>query len=316
MSFVTYKDIDTSYVDERDYLKTGITEFDKKCLGFGKGQLVILTGTRGSGKTSLLGQIKLNFVEQGYKGLEFNLEMTNKRAKQWLLLQACGKENLKTRTTKTGATIFEPKNELVIEKICNWLGDNLLLDDNKTYNAKKIMAELKEQLAKTPIDYVIIDNLFRMDIADYGSEKYLAQTAFVKMLQKFCQEENICLILVCHPTKVKTCPRIEDVSGSGDLINACDLCLIVHRVSTDFKFRAKETFGWGDEHPMLKYTTLFEVAKDREFGNEGTIVGLYFQYESKRFLGADRQETHYSWDKLPETINLVENANIDIKDVF
>ena len=69
MSFIKYKDIPDISINEKDYLKTGIKEFDRRCLGFGKGQLIIITGTRGGGKTSLLGQLKLNFIDNGYSCL-------------------------------------------------------------------------------------------------------------------------------------------------------------------------------------------------------------------------------------------------------
>lgn len=298
MSFIAYKDIKDISINEKDYLKTGILDFDKRCLGFGKGQLIIITGTRGGGKTSLLGQIKLNFVDNGYRGLEYNLEMTNKRAKLWVVLQACGKDNLKTRQTSSGKTIYEPKSSFVAERICEWLGEKILIDDNESYRFLKIKENIEKKLNQdNRIDFIIVDNLFRMDIGDMANEKYLAQTKVAKELQLLCQKHNVCLILVCHPTKVKSCVRIEDVSGSGDLVNACDMCLIVHRVTNDFVYRAKEYFGWKDDNPLFEFNTLFEIAKDREFGEEGTMIGLFFEEESKRFLNFKGENRRYGWDK-------------------
>ena len=299
MSFVRYKDISNSQIEERDYLKTGIRDFDKACLGIGKGQLTIITGTRGGGKSSLLGQIKLNFVNNGYRGLAYNLEMTNKREKQWIVLQACGKNKLKCEATSSGKELYLPKSEYVVERICEWLGDKLLLDDNESYRFAVIKKNIEKKLEEDKgIDFVILDNLFRMDIADFGTEKYLAQTKVAKELQELCQKKNVALILVCHPNKVKTCPRIEDVGGSGDLINACDSCIIIHRVTNDFKYRAKEYFGWNDNHPLFEYDTLFEIAKDRDFGEEGTMIGLYFEKESKRFLNYKGENIHYGWENI------------------
>lgn len=298
MSFIKYKDIPDISINEKDYLKTGIKEFDRRCLGFGKGQLIIITGTRGGGKTSLLGQIKLNFIDNGYRGLEYNLEMVNKRAKQWVILQACGKDNLKIRQTSTGKTIYEPKTSFIAQRVCEWIGDKLLIDDNESYRFSKIKDNIENKLKEDDkIDFVIVDNLFRMDIGDVANEKYLAQTKVAKELQLLCQKHNVCLILVCHPTKVKSCVRIEDVSGSGDLVNACDMCLIVHRVSNDFKYRAKEYFNWTDDNPLFQFSTLFEIAKDREFGEEGNMIGLYYEEESKRFLNFKGENRRYGWDK-------------------
>ena len=296
MSFVCYRDIESTTIDEKDYLKTGIKQFDKMCLGFGKSHLVIITGTRGGGKSSLLGQIELNFIDNGYRGLKYSLEMTNKRSKQWIVLQACGKENLKCETTITGKELYVPKTSFITQKICEWIGDKCQIDNNESYRFAVIKKNIEKKLEEdTSIDFVIIDNLFRMDIADFGNEKYLAQTRIAKELQELCQRKNVCLILVCHPNKVKTCPRIEDVGGSGDIINACDMCIIVHRVSNDFKYRAKDYFGWNDDNPLFEYDTLWEIAKDREFGEEGTMIGLYFEKESKRFLNFKGENKKYGW---------------------
>lgn len=312
MSFVCYKDIEDGSINERDYLKTGIHDFDRLCLGIGKGQLTIISGTRGGGKSTLLGQIKLNFVNSGYRGLAYNLEMTPKREKQWIVLQACGKENLRVQQTLSGKELYIPKDQITTDRICDWIGDKLLIDDNKSYRFSEIKKNIERQLAQdNRIDFVILDNLFRMDIGDLGSEKYLAQTRVAKELQEMCQRRNVALILVCHPNKVKTCPRIEDVGGSGDLINACDSCIIVHRVTNDFKYRAKEYFGWADSHPLFGYNTLIEVAKDRDFGEEGTMFGLYFEKESKRFLNYEGENIRYGWQGEMEQTGLTEYIDDD-----
>lgn len=307
MTFVRYKDIAYARIRESDYLKTGIKEFDKACFGIGKGQLTIISGTRGGGKSTLLGQLKLNFIDKGYRGLAYNLEMTNVREKQWLILQACGKDNLREKITDSGKTVYFPKNEIIVDTICEWIGDKLLIDDNESYRFSIIRKSIEEQLSKdSDIDFIILDNLFRMDIADFGAEKYLAQTHIAKNLQKLCQDKNIALILVCHPNKVKTCPRIEDIGGSGDLINACDTCIIVHRVTNDFKYRAKDYFGWDENHPLFEYDTLVEIAKDRDFGEEGTMIGLYFEKESKRFLNYRNENVVYGWNRNGQQIDLDE----------
>lgn len=313
MSFVRYKDISNESVNEKDYLKTGVRDFDKLCLGIGKGQLTIITGTRGGGKSSLLGQIKLNFINNGYRGLAYNLEMTNKREKQWVVLQACGKDNLKCEITSSGKELYLPKNNYIVEKICDWIDDKLLIDDNESYRFSVIKKNIEKKLEEDKrIDFVILDNLFRMDIADFGNEKYIAQTRVAKDLQELCQKKNVALILVCHPNKVKTCPRIEDVGGSGDLINACDMCIIIHRVTNDFKYRAKEYFGWNDENLLFQYDTLFEVAKDRDFGEEGTMLGLFFEKQSKRFLNFVGENIHFGWENngVQQTLIPIENGDL------
>lgn len=105
--------------------------------------------------------------------------------------------------------------------------------------------------------------------------------------------------MVAHPNKVKTLPRIEDVGGSGDIINTADTVLLVHRVTEDFKIRAGEYFGWKEGHPALEYSNIIEIAKDREFGDDDSMVGVYFDPKSKRFLNYPGENIRYGWDVSP-----------------
>ena len=113
MGFRTYTDIADFRIDESQYLKTGIEKLDKAILGLGLGQLVIITGTRAGGKTTLTGQLTCNFIDKGYSGLICSFEMANPRLKNWLTLQALGSENLRGYTTSTGKELFYPRTKEV-----------------------------------------------------------------------------------------------------------------------------------------------------------------------------------------------------------
>lgn len=298
MSFKFYKDIDRSPVDEKDFLKTNIKQLNRCCCGLPKGGLVLLSGLRGQGKSTFLGQLKLDLIDNGYKGLEFSLEMSNKKTLQWTVLQACGKENLKEIQTSGGKVFYEPKSKFIEDKIIDWIGEKLELDDNETFNAKKIEKQIMTRLENAQdIDFCLIDNMMRCDIAEYGQDKLLAQIRFAKTITDICQKKNICLILVIHPTKVLTLPRIDNLAGAGELLNLASLVLILHKVNTDFKVKQKQVFNFSETHPLMQYNTLLEIAKDRDFGNDDTLIGLYFENESKRFLENKGDNYRYGWEK-------------------
>ena len=301
MSFRYYKDIDRSPANEKDFLKTNIRQLNRLCCGLPRGGLVLLSGLRGQGKSTFLGQLKLDLIDNGYKGLEFSLEMSNSKTVQWTLLQACGKDNLKSRTTSMGKVFYEPKSELIENQIIDWIGERLELDNNETFNAKKIEQQILLRLNNArDVDFCIIDNMMRLDIAEYGQDKLLAQIRFAKTITDICQKKNICLILVIHPTKVLTLPRIDNLAGAGELLNLASLVLILHKVNTDFKVRQKQVFNFSDSHPLLQYSTLLEIAKDRDFGNDDTLIGLHFENESKRFLENKEDNYHYGWEKVKQ----------------
>lgn len=301
MSFGYYKNIDRTPLCVDDFLRINNNQLSKTVMGFPKGGLVLLSGLRGQGKSTFLGQIKLDLIHNGYKGLEFSLEMTNKKTLNWTILQACGKNNLKAEQTINGKDFYRPKSEHVENKIIDWIGEKLEIDNNESFNAKKIEKQIIERLEKSSnIDFCIIDNMMRLDIADYGSEKLLAQIRFAKTLTDICQKKNICLILVIHPTKVMTLPRIENLAGAGELLNLASLVLIIHKVTLDFKAKQKQIFNWSNDDERLQFSALLEIAKDRDFGEDDTMIGLYFENESKRFLEFEGQNFKYGWEQEPK----------------
>ena len=305
MAFVNYSDIEDVIFDEKQYLHTGIKQLDKSVVGLGLGHLVIVTGTRAGGKTTLIGQLVCNFIGNGYSGLLCSFEMANPRLKKWLNAQALGKDNLKQEITVTGKEYYVPKNENVKQKVESWLNGRLEVYDNSSFNINQVSKDIIDRLEKNPdIKFVILDNLMKLDTDSIDDNKYEAQSRLVKRLQVFAQKRNICLILVAHPNKVKTLPRIEDVGGSGDIINTADTVLLVHRVTNDFKIRAKEYFDWEDDHKAFEYSNLIEIAKDREFGSDGTMVGVYFEPMAKRFLNEPEENITYGWVGKEEQMEL------------
>lgn len=298
MSFKRYSQIDRSPMNENDYLKIHNKRFSQLVMGLPKGGLVLVSGLRGQGKSTWLGQTKLDLIDNGYKGLEFSLEMSNKKTLNWTILQACGKDNLKSTLTSNGKTFYSAKTPQIEDDIIEWIDDKLLIDDNSTFNAKVIEKQIVEKLENsTDIDFCIIDNMMRLDIAEYGSEKLLAQIKFAKTITDICQKKNICLLLVVHPTKVFTLPRIDNLAGAGELLNLASLVIILHKVNTDFKVKQKQVFNFKDDHEILQFDTLLEIAKDRDFGQDDNLIGLYFEEESKRFLEWKGQNIRYKWQK-------------------
>lgn len=298
MSFKKYSEIDRSPMNENDYLKIHNKRFSQLVMGLPKGGLVLVSGLRGQGKSTWLGQTKLDLIDNGYKGLEFSLEMSNKKTLNWTILQACGKDNLKSTLTSNGKTFYSAKTPQIEDDIIEWIDDKLLIDDNSTFNAKVIEKQIVEKLeSSTDIDFCIIDNMMRLDIAEYGREKLLAQIKFAKTITDICQKKNICLLLVIHPTKVFTLPRIDNLAGAGELLNLASLVLILHKVNTDFKVKQKQLFNFKDDHEILQFDTLLEIAKDRDFGQDDNLIGLYFEEESKRFIEYKGQNIKYKWQK-------------------
>lgn len=304
MPFIKYKDITNSKFDEKNYLKTGIQKLDRSICGLGLGQLIIVTGTRGGGKSTLMSQMTLNFINNGYSGLLCSFEMQNSRLKNWLNLNALGKDNLRKEITETGKEIYFAKNEEQKNAVIDWINDKLAIYDNSSFDIKAVANDILNCLKENPeIRFIILDNLMKLEAPTVDGNKWEMQSKLVRWLQVFAQKHNICLILVVHPNKIKVLPRIEDTGGSGDIINSADTVLLVHKITDDFKIRAKEYFDIDDDNEMFRYNNIIEIAKDREFGMESVMCGTYFEPCAKRFLNYQGENIKYKWEHAPQQLS-------------
>lgn len=306
--------------DKTEFLKTGLKRLDETCGGLILGGASIWTGTNGSAKSTMLGQVGLNVINNNQgKVAFFSGELPDKRFKKWLYLQASGKHHNKQRMENGRATNFYYTPIHIKKEITGWLGDRLYLYDNARGFSIEQVGNSIAQLIKTDkqVKLVVIDNLFVLDIGKYSESKWEAQRVLILKMTQLAKENNIHIAFVAHPTKVKSLIRKEDVSGSSDLTNAVDNVFILHRNTTDFKIKAKEFFGWSDTHSIFEYSNIIEIAKDRELGMLESLIGFQFEVESKRILNEKEENVIYGWDEKEQTkIADLKPIDDDLSDIF
>ena len=115
-----------------------------------------------------------------------------------------------------------------------------------------------------------------------GQDRYAKQSQFVEHLETFAKQCNIHIIFVAHPRKSQGFLRLDDVSGSNDIVNRVDNAIIMHRVNTDFKRLSQEMFKWSADNELYKCDNVIEIAKDRDGGVQDEFIPLHFEKESKR----------------------------------
>ena len=309
---------DISDEDEQcEFIRTGIKKLDQSIQGLILGATSIWTGTNGSNKSGTIGQIALNVIDSKQcKVAIFSGELPDKRFKRWLYIQASGKDHNVKKTNGFGEEIDFYETPLPIkQKITTWLDDWLYLYDNKVgFEIEQVGNSIVELLKKDDkVKLVFIDNLFVLGIGKLSADKWEAQKQLVLRMTRIAQQYNVHIGFICHPTKLKSLIRKEDVSGSSDITNCADNVFILHRNTADFKSRSKEFFGWSDNHPIYQYDNQIEVAKDRENGAIENFIGLYYEKESKRILNYKGENYHYGWEEKPKQsrIDLEEVSDLD-----
>lgn len=293
---------------EDTYIPTGITLIDKKMQGLKRGAISVVSGLRGSAKSTLLSQIILNVVDskepvkegeepKGHHVICYSGELSDKSFAKWMLLQAAGKGNV--IPSRRFENLYFVPDELK-SKIAHWIGNRFWLYNNRYGNDfSQISNRLVEEIQKHEADLVILDNLMALNLESYDKDKYEAQTKFVQKLKEIAELCNVHIIFVAHPRKAMGFLRLDDVAGSGNITNYVDNAFIVHRKNNDFIRLSKQMFGWKDDHEVYQnnVTNIIEICKDRDNGNQDVFIPLYYEVETKRLRNAPTEVIRYGWDK-------------------
>ena len=291
--FLTPLQIKTPKRDLSKVIKSGITQLDKRIIGFNPAELSIWSGNNGSGKSSILSQIAIESIDQGFKIAIFSGELQASKVLGWLQLQCAGKKNTKPTVYEN----FYMVPDQIKEKINNWLDGKLYIYNNDFgTRVENVLSAVKDCIESNKINMVILDNMMSLDLTSVNGEKYEKQTVLVLALCELAKKYNIHIHFVAHPRKSLGFLRKNDISGTADITNAADNVFIIHRVNTDFKRLTKQDLGLKEDSPLYSYNNVIEICKNRDLGISDEFIGLYFEKESKRFLNTQNEEKHYGWE--------------------
>lgn len=297
-------DVKKATMDEKDFIPTGIVEFDKKGLGLMRKHLTVLTGLRSSGKTSLINMLILNQVQKRYNVGLWSGEMDASEIKQWLYLQAAGKNYVQKR----GNSEYYETNDFIDEKISKWIDQYFFLYNNNYSNdILQLISEIKERHKKQFFDVVYCDNLMVLGDSSLSGPTIERNKQTLILLSNLAKELNIHIVLIAHPNKSKGLLRIADISGTADISNLAQNVFLWHRVKYDeyeyihdFERDYEEFFGVGSFQKVKDYSNVLEIAKFRAKGTlMGKVFGLYYEKETGRFKNSLAEHINYGWQEEP-----------------
>lgn len=306
---------DVQYVDMSKLvaIPTGYKELDKKIIGLLMGDVTVLSGLSGSGKTSWIDCVVLNAVQRGYKVGIWSGELQDFRFQSWIDQISAGK-NYVCKKEGYENYYYAPKN--IANQINKWLEGKLFLYNNN-YGSKwqQLFADIKTLVENEGTQLIVLDNLMALQIDSYDGDKYTQQTRFINDLKEYAKAKNIHVILVCHPRKEGGFLRKESISGTADLTNLADSVIIIHRIGKDFEQRAGEFFGKDKVLPYLKYNSVIEVCKNRSMGVIDLLVGMYYEVESRRLKNEISENIVYGWQEQPAQLTFEPTPESDASDL-
>lgn len=213
------------------FIKTEFKNLDKKIYGLGNGQVIIIAGRPGSGKTSFALNIARNLCEKNKKIAVFSLEMTADDIMQRMI------------SNDTRISLSQFMNDY----LCRWENEiiekakekmktyNIILDNTKPLYPAILKNRCYLLKKKHNIDLVIIDylQLMRSDTKN-GSSRYEQMTEISASIKSIALSLDIPIILVsqlsrANENRTEKRPRMSDLRDSGGIEQDADLILMLHR---------------------------------------------------------------------------------------
>ncbi len=284
---LSLSEVETVDIYKLPKLKTGIEQLDELLYGgLPFGQVHLIAGKRGDGKSTFASQIIAEAIEQNLNVFVYSGELPNYLFKSWLDFQIAGKQHI-TEVIKgdTVSRFITRQNQQLINA---WYQDKAYIYDSRiveTDEQEDLLKTLERVIMQYGIKVILIDNL--MTALDLDAEKYTdrydRQSSFVKRLTKLALRYDVIILLVAHRRKNGySADANEEVSGSSDITNLAGVILSYDR----------------DKELPTQQRRLI-VSKNRLFGKL-ELKGFVLDYEerSKRIYGwGDSVNRQYSWDK-------------------
>lgn len=268
-------------------IKTGIYDIDKTIGGMYLGQLILITGKRGEGKSTLASQIFANAIDQGYSAFAYSGELPDYHFKNWLDLQISGSQNIRERQNEYGETDYWLSDKTV-GRINDWYAekayifdnnvtlDELAIDGRKSESGEEItlLGAMQQAVCRYGIKFVLLDNLMTALDVEPTSDLYRAQSEFVKKVKSIAVKLNIVVVLIAHPKKEQNGKELDNdsVSGSSDITNAVDVVM---------------TYSSNNGEDKERYQSLVGITKNRLTGRKllkDNRIKVMYSNKSKRII--------------------------------
>lgn len=286
-NLINLADVEDDNAYDAEALKTGIKDLDDFLIGgFRFPGMVIITGKRGEGKSTLASQIMCDAVDQGYRVMVYTGELPAKRFKSTFVRQLAGTHCFKYQTAK-GYEGYEVSQSFK-SSINAWVDGNVFLYDNNTIGEGNDLLETVEKaITQYGVRVILLDNLMTaLSLTNVSNDnKFDAQGDFTQKVANMAQKYNVIIFLVAHKRKNSTYDEMDDISGTSDISNLAIGAISYSR----------------DKELDVSQRSL-KLLKDRTFGRYYTSGWtMHFDEKSDRIYGEhDNKEREYGWYKEPE----------------
>lgn len=221
---------------------TGYKNLDSFLREIREGDLNIITGTTGEGKTSFAVSLTKNFIEQNINCLWFSFEISSQE-----LMERFGAEV---------PVFYLPR--LITSKSAEWIN-----------------RKIEEGVKKYQTKIIFIDHLHYLtdDVSVRNRNLPEILGNLCRQFKMIARKHRIIIFLLAHTRKLKSGrnrPTIEDLKDSSGVGQECDTCLIVQR-------KGKRRSNKIDDEENFDFSTDVRIwiDKNRRTGKLGAIDMIF-----------------------------------------
>ena len=215
-------------------------------------RLTVLTGGTGTGKTTFLSQLSLDFAVKGVSTLWCSFELKNEVILATMIRQYSGKE---LHDDVNGFEFWADRLERLPIYFQTFFGSTAM---------SKIINIIEFSIYEYDVSHIVLDNLqFMTSGQGKGFEKFEIQDNLISQLRTIASDKNVHISLVIHPRKSEDNQdlTIHSVSGTSKATQEADNVIIIQN-RNNYK--------------------LIDIKKNRYDGEIGK-VGVAFNKKNKRF---------------------------------
>jgi replicative DNA helicase len=278
------KTIESIENSERSIIKTGFSGFDKLSGGLTRGEISIIGGRPGHGKTTAMINLVANSISRGLRVIVFNREMTNVEMLKKLLVLESGKLsyfNVRMGLVNDIETYAELKStkEMMETKYSE---ENFAMYDNvNDFNeAASIIRKFKPD--------IIFDDYIQLIVPDKNiSERRLQLERIVNDYKWLVKKTNSVAVLVSQLNREvergnSREPKMSDLAESGAIEQVAENIMFVYYPYKNEKERNK--FG-SNQIKLIGSKVRYGVSGTSILGFDGDKVKLYESLEEMKRAG-------------------------------
>tara|TARA_R100001230_G_C5687142_1_gene197284 strand:+ start:1084 stop:2466 length:1383 start_codon:yes stop_codon:yes gene_type:complete len=252
-----------------NYIRFGYNKLDNLAGGMTKGEVTVIAGRPGHGKTTFSVNLVRNFVKQGHKVLMINREMTNVEMMKKLVVLESG--SLSYSDIRANGLDKGGYNELMrVMNVMKTYQDQLIMIDTA-----RDLDSVVTHIARHKPDVVIDDYIQLIKMDGYDQRRFELETV-MNEYKWLAKQHQIVPILVSQlnrdiEKRIDPVPKMSDLAESGSIEQVAENVLFVYY---DYKVNYENSTLGKNKTQIVAAKVRYGENKKLVFGFDGNKVSF------------------------------------------